>query len=142
MGRCVILLLPIVGMLPLIAHPTALEATTVSGTVVMGLGPPIFALLFCDGYRPLTFHLPFWWCALPTSVPRQVQRLAVRDSDIVMLAAFASLHLRCKQVSAHRASMRALLTASLGPRGSSHNFTVYLCLITAGLDSDHSYLEV
>ena len=60
-GRCVILLLPIVGMLPLIARPTALEATTVSGTVVMGLGPPIFALLWTDGYRPLTFHLPFWW---------------------------------------------------------------------------------
>lgn len=63
MGRLAILVLPVVGMLPLISNPTALDATTTSGTVVMGLGPPIFGLLFLRGYHPLVFHMPFWWCA-------------------------------------------------------------------------------
>ena len=43
------------------ASPTALNATTVSGTLIMGLGPPVWFLIFVKGYRPLTFHLPFWW---------------------------------------------------------------------------------
>ena len=52
----------------------------VSGTVVMGLGPPIFALLFCDGYRPLTFHLPFWWCA---AAPVQARCPVLRQCEQV-----------------------------------------------------------
>ena len=63
MGRTIIIVLAVVGLLPLLQDPKALDATTVSGTIVLGLGPPIFALMFVDGYRPLTFHLPFWWCA-------------------------------------------------------------------------------
>lgn len=59
-ARLVIIVLAVGGLLPLLATPTALDATTVSGTIVMGLGPPIYALIFVDGYRPLTFHLPFW----------------------------------------------------------------------------------
>ncbi len=62
MGRIIIIILAVAGLLPLIGDAKALDATTVSGTVVLGLGPPIFALMFVDGYRPLTFHLPFWWC--------------------------------------------------------------------------------
>lgn len=62
-GRVVIVVLAAVGLLPLIMDVKALDATTVSGLVVMGLAPPIVLLLFTDGYRPLTFHLPFWWCA-------------------------------------------------------------------------------
>jgi hypothetical protein len=27
---------------------------------LQGLGPPVWALTFIKGYRPLTFHLPFW----------------------------------------------------------------------------------
>ena len=54
------MLLAVVGTLPLVQTPTALSATTVSGTMVMGLGPPVWALTFIKGYRPLTFHLPFW----------------------------------------------------------------------------------
>ena len=64
MGRTVIIVLAVAGLLPLLGDPKALNATTVSGTIVLGLGPPVFALIFVDGYRPLTFHLPFWWCAL------------------------------------------------------------------------------
>jgi hypothetical protein len=59
-GRAAIVLLAVVGTLPLVQTPTALSATTVSGTIVMGLGPPVWALTFIKGYRPLTFHLPFW----------------------------------------------------------------------------------
>ena len=58
-----IVVLAIVGLLPLLVESKALDATTVSGLVVMGLAPPIVLLLFTSGYRPLTFHLPFWWCA-------------------------------------------------------------------------------
>ena len=63
-GRLVILILAAVGLLPLLMEAKALDATTVSGLVVMGLAPPVILLLFTSGYRPLTFHLPFWWCAL------------------------------------------------------------------------------
>ena len=61
MGRIIIIVLAVAGLLPLLGNAKALDATTVSGTVILGLGPPIFALMWVDGYRPLTFHLPFWW---------------------------------------------------------------------------------
>ncbi|KAL0034477.1 hypothetical protein WJX79_004596 [Trebouxia sp. C0005] len=60
-GRIIIVILAVIGILPLLASPTALNATTVSGTLIMGLGPPVWFLIFVKGYRPLTFHLPFWW---------------------------------------------------------------------------------
>mmetsp|Transcript_13832 Transcript_13832/g.46684 ORF Transcript_13832/g.46684 Transcript_13832/m.46684 type:complete len:190 (-) Transcript_13832:407-976(-) len=47
-------------LLGLLEDPDALDATTVSGTVVLGLGPPILFLEFLKGYRPLCFHIPFW----------------------------------------------------------------------------------
>ncbi|WIA39871.1 hypothetical protein OEZ86_013316 [Tetradesmus obliquus] len=59
-GRFAIVFMAIVGTLPLLAGPSALDATTISGTMVVGLGPPVFALTFLKGYRPLVFHLPFW----------------------------------------------------------------------------------
>lgn len=59
-GRAAIVFMAIFGTLPLLAGPSALDATTVSGTMVVGLGPPVFALIFLKGYRPLVFHLPFW----------------------------------------------------------------------------------
>ena len=61
MGRIIIIVLAVAGLLPLLGDAKALDATTVSGTIILGLGPPIFALMWVDGYRPLTFHLPFWW---------------------------------------------------------------------------------
>ncbi|KAL3138479.1 hypothetical protein ABBQ32_006269 [Trebouxia sp. C0010 RCD-2024] len=60
-GRIIIIILAVIGILPLLANPTALNATTVSGTLIMGLGPPVWFLIFIKGYRPLTFHIPFWW---------------------------------------------------------------------------------
>lgn len=66
MGRIIIIILATAGLLPLLGDAKALDATTVSGTIVLGLGPPIFALMFIDGYRPLTFHIPFWWCVPPS----------------------------------------------------------------------------
>lgn len=60
-GRIIIIILAVIGILPLLANPTALDATTVSGTLIMGLGPPVWFLIFIKGYRPATFHIPFWW---------------------------------------------------------------------------------
>lgn len=60
MGRLAMVIMAVVGTLPLLADPKILNATTVSGTVVLGLGPPVYALMFIKGYRPLVFHLPFW----------------------------------------------------------------------------------
>lgn len=37
MGRVAIVLMAVVGTLPLLAGPTALDATTISGTMVVGL---------------------------------------------------------------------------------------------------------
>ncbi|GAQ80925.1 solute symporter family protein [Klebsormidium nitens] len=60
LGRLAIVIMAVGGTLPLLADPKVLNATTVSGTVVLGLGPPVYALMFIKGYRPLVFHLPFW----------------------------------------------------------------------------------
>lgn len=60
LGRVAIAVIAVVGLLPALSGPAVLDATTVSGTMVIGLGPPIYALIFLRGYRPLVFHLPFW----------------------------------------------------------------------------------
>ena len=69
-GRCSIIVLGIVGTVYLLAEDEVLKATTVSGTMVMGLGPPIYLMLLWrynsspgkgDGFRqaPLAFLLSF-----------------------------------------------------------------------------------
>eukprot|EP00775_Hariotina_reticulata_P012830 gene12830-12958_t len=70
-GRIAIVLMAAVGTLPLIAGPSALDATTISGTMVVGLGPPIFFLTFIKGYRPLVFHIPFW-CGVAFGIVMQL----------------------------------------------------------------------
>ncbi len=60
LGRLFIIIVAAGGTLQLLANNTILNATTVSGTMVVGLGPPVFALMFVRGYRPLAFHMPFW----------------------------------------------------------------------------------
>eukprot|EP00611_Tribonema_gayanum_P030723 TRINITY_DN861_c0_g5_i2.p1 TRINITY_DN861_c0_g5~~TRINITY_DN861_c0_g5_i2.p1 ORF type:complete len:163 (-),score=59.29 TRINITY_DN861_c0_g5_i2:1090-1578(-) len=50
----------IVGTVPLLSDPSVLSATTVSGTIVMGLGPPVIFCGIFPGYRPLAFHMSFW----------------------------------------------------------------------------------
>jgi hypothetical protein len=61
LGRIIVVCVAVLGILPLLSNPTALDATTISGTIIMGLGPPVYALIWIEGYRPLTFHVPFWW---------------------------------------------------------------------------------
>ena len=78
-----ILILAVVGLLPLLMDAKALDATTVSGLVVMELAPPVILLLFTSGYRPLTFHLPFWWCALGVS---NAARAIATFANIVSMA--------------------------------------------------------
>ncbi|KAJ9523670.1 hypothetical protein QJQ45_020099 [Haematococcus lacustris] len=59
-GRIMIVVVAVAGTVPLLQGPAALDATTISGTMIMGLGPPVWFLTFITGYRPLVFHLPFW----------------------------------------------------------------------------------
>jgi Na+/proline symporter len=47
------------GNVPMIAGTDILKATTVSGTMVMGLAP-VFLLASLVRYSPLSFHLAFW----------------------------------------------------------------------------------
>jgi len=76
LGRVGILVIAVTGTLPLLFDPDELSATTVTGTMVPGLGPPIYMAafatlaspLFCGraaGYkkRPLLFLLPFLYSA-------------------------------------------------------------------------------
>jgi len=65
-GRRAIIIVAIVGNLPLLSiylgdriGPAIIAATTISGTMVMGLAP-IFLLSFVRGAGPLSFHLAFW----------------------------------------------------------------------------------
>lgn len=49
----------VLGNLPMIAGTDILKATTISGTMIIGLAP-IFLFSGRVGYSPMSFHLPFW----------------------------------------------------------------------------------
>jgi len=62
LGRVCVVLMAFFGNVPLITEEKALNATTVSGTVVMGMGPPIILMVFWRpswGKRPMTFIAPW-----------------------------------------------------------------------------------
>ena len=58
-GRIVMVIVTVVGTLPIFFNPAVLSATTVSGTMVMGLAP-VF-LLWRKKAPTLSFHLPVWF---------------------------------------------------------------------------------
>lgn len=65
-GRVAIVAVAIIGNLPLLSiyagdriGPAIIAATTISGTMVMGLAP-IFLLSWLPGARATSFHLAFW----------------------------------------------------------------------------------
>lgn len=58
-GQTAMVLIAVLGNLPLIANPAILKATTISGTMVMGLAP-IFCFYWVKGVNGLSFHLAFW----------------------------------------------------------------------------------
>ncbi len=65
-GRRAVIAIAVLGNLPLLtvlvgdkAGPAIIAATTISGTMVMGLAP-IFLLSFVRPAGPLSFHLAFW----------------------------------------------------------------------------------
>jgi len=65
-GRRALIVIAVLGNLPLLsiymgakAGPAIIAATTISGTMVMGLAP-IFLLAFLPGAGRLSFHLAFW----------------------------------------------------------------------------------
>lgn len=63
-GRLAIVFMALVGTLPLIAGPLALDATTVSGTMVVGLGPPVSHVH--RGVGALSLY-GTWFCAVTIS---------------------------------------------------------------------------
>ena len=58
-GIWIMIALAILGNIPMFAGTDILKATTISGTMVMGLAP-IFILYRFVNYSPLSFHLSFW----------------------------------------------------------------------------------
>lgn len=65
-GRWWMVAIAVLGNLPLLSiylgdrvGPAIITATTISGTMVMGLAP-IFLLAFVRGAGPMSFHLAFW----------------------------------------------------------------------------------
>jgi SSS family solute:Na+ symporter len=59
LGMWVMIAFAVLGNLPLFAGAEILKATTVSGTMVMGLAP-VFLLAGLIDYSPASFHLSFW----------------------------------------------------------------------------------
>jgi hypothetical protein len=58
-GMASMVAIAVLGNLPMIAGTDILKATTLSGTMVMGLAP-VFLLQRFVGHSPLSFHLSFW----------------------------------------------------------------------------------
>lgn len=58
-GIWIMIALAVLGNIPMFAGTDILKATTISGTMVMGLAP-IFILYRFAEYSPLSFHLSFW----------------------------------------------------------------------------------
>jgi Na+/proline symporter len=58
-GLIAMIAFAVVGNLPMIAGTDILKATTISGTMVIGLAPVFLFSRFVD-YSPLSFHLAFW----------------------------------------------------------------------------------
>jgi Na+/proline symporter len=58
-GSLTMVAFALLGNLPMIAGTDILKATTISGTMVIGLAP-IFLFSGRIGYSPLSFHLAFW----------------------------------------------------------------------------------
>jgi Na+/proline symporter len=58
-GMCTMIVFALLGNVPMIAGTDILKATTVSGTMVMGLAP-VFLLAPLVTYSPWSFHFAFW----------------------------------------------------------------------------------
>lgn len=58
-GTATMIVFAVLGNLPMIAGTDILKATTLSGTMVIGLAP-VFLLHRSVGHSPLSFHLAFW----------------------------------------------------------------------------------
>ena len=58
-GKAAMVAIALLGTLPLLAGASILQATTISGTMVMGLAP-IFLLHFLPSVPRASFHLAFW----------------------------------------------------------------------------------
>lgn len=59
LGQAAMIAIAVFGNLPLIANPAILKATTISGTMVMGLAP-VFCFFWVRDANGTSFHLSFW----------------------------------------------------------------------------------
>ncbi len=59
-GRAIMVLMAVLGTLPIFTEAKILQATTISGTMVMGLAP-IFLCFWWKRPGPLAFHFSFWF---------------------------------------------------------------------------------
>lgn len=59
LGTSAMVVFALLGNLPMIAGTNILKATTLSGTMVIGLAP-VFLLQRFVGYSPWSFHLSYW----------------------------------------------------------------------------------
>lgn len=59
LGRTVMVIAVVAGSIPLLSGATILQATTLSGTMVLGLAP-IFLLHRTEAAGPTAFHMAFW----------------------------------------------------------------------------------
>lgn len=59
LGRVVMVATVVLGSLPLFAGAEILQATTISGTMVLGLAP-VFLFYFLRSAGPFAFHFAFW----------------------------------------------------------------------------------
>ena len=58
-GVWIMVIFAVLGNLPMVAGTDILKATTISGTMIMGLAP-VFLLQHWVRYSPWSFHLSFW----------------------------------------------------------------------------------
>ena len=58
-GAVTMIIFALLGNLPMFAGTDILKATTISGTMVMGLAP-VFLFYGFTGFSPWSFHLSFW----------------------------------------------------------------------------------
>ena len=72
-GSLTMVVFALLGNLPMIAGTDILKATTISGTMVIGLAPVFLFSRFVN-YSPLSFHLSFW-CGLVLGILQAINSI-------------------------------------------------------------------
>lgn len=86
-GRWVMVVMSVLGTLPIFTDVKILQATTISGTMVMGLAP-IFLFFWWERPGPLAFHLSFWFGLLMGFV--EILGLRVSEYGVPLMISIGS----------------------------------------------------